>query len=279
MGVFGEFFGAFNEVGGILEYERRATRRGVYLLIALMACILAAIIVLPSLGLGSVQSYSGVSDSGIFPVFMVVVMMRAARRDTTFLIARPMARGSVWLGLIAHMVMLSIILAALRVAFELIGYSIVLPLTRSKPNVYGFAPESEWAALAPFTPNQSLPTFWRGIKDIVSAGILAYCYGCLLSRWKSWTIGISIGLPVLGFVVFVLPVFIAFTGDFKRVVDSGGQSSMATASAMLLVMKWVDIIQGIMDWIEKYFDWLFWGAAALAVPASWLTMRTARHTG
>ncbi|MDR1600014.1 MAG: hypothetical protein LBS11_09155 [Oscillospiraceae bacterium] len=268
----------FGELGGIIEYERRVTLRGVYLLAALMALVLTAVLVIPALVPGGSLVYSGVSDSGMFPIFMVVTMLRAARKDTPFLVARPLARRSVWLGLAAHMVILTLVLAALRAVYALLGYSMFLQLSRVNPGVYRFSAETGWEAWKPFTPNQTLPAFWKAIQDIVSAGALAYCYGCLLARWKGWTIGLSVGLPALGFVVFVLPVVIAIAGDFERIVDSVGQSSLETASAMLLVMKWVDTIQKIMDWLWKYFDWLFWGVVALAVPASWFTTRSARHT-
>ncbi|MDR1263687.1 MAG: hypothetical protein LBK46_09405 [Oscillospiraceae bacterium] len=261
--------------GGIVTYEHRSTRGGVLLLAALMAVILAAMLIVPALFPSNSLSYSGISDSGVFPLFMIVTMMRAARKDTTFFLARPVSRRGVWLGLMACLIMLTLTLAALRTILALVGYSIVLPLTRSHPGIYSFAPEAEWNAWKQFTPNQTLPELWKGIKDIVSAGLFAYCYGCLLERWKGWTIGLSIGLPVLGFVIFVVPVLYAFMTDVNMVVDGGQASAFA---AIPLLQKWIDMVGAIRDWLRRYWDWLFWSGAALCVPVSFFVMRMSRHT-
>ncbi|MDR2656696.1 MAG: hypothetical protein LBB86_02575 [Oscillospiraceae bacterium] len=266
---------ALDGFGGILTYERRSTRGGVLLLAALLTALLAATLIIPALLPGNMLNYAGISDGGVLPLFMIVTMMRAARKDTTFLLARPVSRRGVWLGLMTCLILLTLTLAALRTVFALVGYSIVLPLSRSYPDTYRFALETEWNAWKPFTPNQTLPEFWKGIKDIVSAGLFAYCYGCLLERWKGWTIGLSIGLPVLGFVLFVLPVVYAFMTDVNLVIDGGQASAFA---AIPLLQKWIDTISAIRDWVSRYWDLLFWSGAALCVPASFFVMRTSRHT-
>ncbi|GHU67506.1 hypothetical protein FACS1894184_07470 [Clostridia bacterium] len=265
---------ALGSVKGVVAYEHSSTRDGLILITTIMVVILAAMFIIPLFVTGSFSEMSGLSDGGIFPVFMIVTMLRAARKDTTFLITRPISRRGVWLGLMAHLVIVTVLLAALRAALMLAWYVIMLPLSRSHPQIYRFATESPIGGTL-FTPSQAPLTFWRGFKDIVSAGLFAYCYGCLLERWKGWTIGLSLGLPALGFVIFVLPIVYAFINDINVVID-GGQTGVITS--MPLLVKWIEIIQVIADWVEKYFEWLFWSAAAASVPIGYLTMRTSRHT-
>ncbi|GHU73983.1 hypothetical protein AGMMS49992_14190 [Clostridia bacterium] len=260
---------------GILHYEHRSNRRGVMLLTIMMIVILLGMFVIPAILPQSTLEYNGISDSGVFAIFVFFTMMRASRKDTVFLISRPIARRNVWLGLMANLVLLTLGLAILRTAFALISYYAAIALTDIRPDIYQFAAERGYSAWETFTPSATLPTIWRGITDFISAGLFGYCYGCLLQRWKGWTIGLSIGLPVLGFVVFVLPVIYAFINDFNSVVEYG-QAVLITSPNML--GKWIETVQAIVNWVQKYFDLLFWIAAAATIPISYLTMRTSRHT-
>ncbi|MDR1569232.1 MAG: hypothetical protein LBS72_01935 [Oscillospiraceae bacterium] len=254
---------------GALRYENRSSIRPLLWMILLLTALHALTLALP--GIFKFQiSYGGMSDNAIFPIFIMSMMFRAARKDTVFLTSRPIARRSVFAAILTHLAILSLSLAAALTIVQLLGYFANEILSDAAPMYY--KRESDEMLWNPFRPNNALDTFWRALKLYVSAGLFAYGYACLRTRWKGWTIGLSIGLPILAFVLFALPTIQSFMIDVNALIENG--DSLIT---MIVLPKWLNIVRNIVAWFRRYFNVIYWTAAAAMVPLSFFVMRKTRH--
>lgn len=255
---------------GALGYEAKSTVRGFILISLLVFALLGATLAFP--GVFKVEAaYGGMSDNSIFPVFIVALMFRAARKDTVFLTSRPIARQSIHLAILTYLAALAVILAAVLTIVQLTGYGINNILIDKIPRYY--KRESDAMLWNPFYPSQTLVTFWNALKTYIVTGLFAYGYACFLTRWKGWTIGLSVGVPVLAFVLFVLPTIQAFLVDATGIIENG-----SSPLVMIALSKWVAIVRSVIDWFSRYFEIIYWSAAAAMIPLSFLVMRKTRHT-
>jgi hypothetical protein len=255
---------------GSLSYFTRTAKRSVILVVSLLAAILIGTFAIPLIFRYKL-SYGGMSDNGLYFVFMIVMMFRAARKDTIFLTSRPVARRSIFLAALSEIVALAALLAITIAAFQNIGYWIYNVLTKAQPEYFG---AGEYALWNPFTPDKSWSAFSSSFMRYLPVGVFAYTYACFLTRWKGLTIGLSVGIPLLFFAMLLLPVINDFIADFTKVVEDG-----KTTSALFIAPKWIEIIQNIISWFGRNWRRIYWTACACCVPISFFVMRTTRYSG
>jgi hypothetical protein len=227
----------------VLTYNRRATQGGFLLMITVMAAALIAVLASPYIIRGSVLLYSGVSDFGIFSLFIIIKMVRVVNQNTARITAQPISRLSVWLSHITYLLFLSMALAALRTLFNLIGYGLTDILSKSNPSMYTFALEDGWRS---FISSKTLTDLWSGIQNIFMVGLLAYFYAELLRRWKRLTLSVSAVICVFSYALFVQPLLHSFVNDINTIAEN-----TRSINAILLIPKWVDVIANITNWINQ----------------------------
>ena len=255
---------------GVLRYELRVTRRSFILIAALLFALLAVTLAVPRV-FRTPATYGGMSDNAIFPLFIIVVMFRAARKDTQFLVSRPVSRRSIHAAVLTYLAALAIALAIVLAIVQLLGYSVNQWLIKAYPTYY--KTESDAMMWKPFYPKDTLSILWSALKIYVATGLFAYGYSCFLTRWKGWTLGISISVPVLLFILFLLPTVRSFMVDVNGLIENG--DSLIT---MVVIPKWLKIIRAIIDWFKRYYDIIYWSVAASMIPLSFFVMRGTRHT-
>jgi len=244
--------------------------RSFVLIVSMLFALLALMLALPGI-FKFHMAYGGMSDNGIYYIFMVVMMFRAARKDSQFLITRPIARRSAHLAILTNLFILAAGLAASLVAVQLIGYSINKMLANAMPRYYSVS--GDGMLWNPFYPKDSLLVFWNAAKNYVAIALYAYGYACFFTRWRGWTIALTVGIPVLLFVLFVLPTIQAFISDVNGLMENSD-----SLFAMVIIPRWINITRRIVDWFRKYFNVVLWSVAAAMIPFSFAVMRTTRHT-
>ena len=256
---------------GALRYFGSTVKRGILLIFILMAAIVAGMFLVPIIFKYKLD-YTGINDNGVYFIFIIVTMFRAARKDTIFLTSRPVARRSLFLAVMTEIIALSAILAISIIILQNLGYMTNEALKKNMPEIFGRSNNRRF--FSPFYPRDSLSVMKNLFIRYIPVGVFSYAYACFLTRWKGWTIGISVGIPVLLIVLMLLPTVQEFLNDIEQVIDNNNR-----AAAMLTVPKWIDILSGVVNWFRRNWKRVYWTACACCVPLSFLVMRTTRHSG
>jgi len=256
---------------GALRYYGTTLKRSLVLIMMLMVAIVAGMFLLPMIFRFRTE-YTGISDNGLYFIFMIVTMFRAARKDTIFLTSRPVARRSLFLAVLTEIVSLAVVLAVSIIILQNVGYFVNEALKRGMPQYFGNVSNRRF--FSPFYPRDSLTVLKNVFLRYLPMGVFAYTYACFVTRWKGWTIGISVGVPVLLVVLMLLPTVQEFLNDLGQLIDGGNP-----AAAMMTVPKWIDIIAGVVNWFRANWKKVYWTACVCCIPLSFLVMRTTRYSG
>jgi hypothetical protein len=249
-------------------YSWRVTRRGLLLILGALLLILAATLLIPTL-LKNPTAYSDFADGGLFTILVAAFLYRCARKDTPYLVTRPVSRRAIWLGTMAHFITLALTLALARVLYALLGYGANFLIIRAGSPYHTFAGADAWN---PFVPSHTPSAFWSSLSILLRTGLMAYLYGCLMRRWKGWTITLTILIPAGVFLISVLPWIYLFLHDVRSLSDSASLSTVYP-----IAIRWIEAIQSIMQWLDHNITWLTWAVAAVCAPLSFLVMRTTRY--
>ena len=246
-------------------YTHRVHKRPVLLVLILLVALFAVYLVLPQF-IQMQYVFTDYSDGGLFGLLLIIFLIILAHSDTAYLCSRPLTRRSIWLGGMAYVLIYALVLASARLLLALSGYGLVRMLAPSFPDKYALAPDTAWGA---FVPMRSLKVWWDAFLALLAAGLVAYAYGCLLRRWKGWTIALTILIPLLGVTLMVMPTVYLFINDMEFLVQSGD------VTAMLQVLPgWLALVQRVVEWLIRYYDLIFWSIVAVSVPIGLLSMRT-----
>jgi len=239
-------------------------------MLGILAVMFGAPALVRLLGEPGYMEYSGFTDAGLLRLFVVVTMLRASGRDTSFLAVKPVPRRGIWLGFMVFLITACALLTLARVGLSMLGFRLAEGLSGVNPDVYGVAKADQWGRFH----WEDVPVMLRDtFLGLASAGVFAYCYGCLWRRWRGWTVALSILLPVGALVMYLMPYIYSILADFDNLVSSEGTNPIIV---MQVLPGWLQTARNVMKWFATYWDVVYWAAAGAALAAGFLVMRTMR---
>jgi len=192
-----------------------------------------------------------------FAAFITGVI--TAGRSSRFLLRFGTARTSVWLGnMIGLLLGMAGLLLATFVLNLLVG-ALLLLLASIAPDNYTMT-----AARFSFQLNQGLQNLPNLLLYSLEWTAIFYFYACMLRRFRALTISVSVGVPLL----FVLLMLIPAVRDTLSVLEENNQGQM-----VLLGLHWLQIIQDIVNFVQKHWDSIQLTAGIVCLPLSYLVMR------
>lgn len=222
-------------------------------------------ILLTLVGVMKECSASGVAaEFGTEMTILLVFSCILAKSSTTFLTRFGTPRTSVWLSnLIALFISGAAFLLGSLVTSILTNYGI-LALSASNPaftvaNYTLSGGELVAASLSDALSGLPMLLLWT-----LEWSCLFYLLGCCLRRSKAITLTVCILLPLLVWVMMLLPV----VRNAVELVENGNQTEIIMTGMQLL--NW---LSSVMQFVAKNWQWLQGLAALISLPLSWLCMR------
>lgn len=252
-----------------LQYGHRIRRSSALTVLGLLALLFGFNLLVPVL-FNTHYNYVSFSNSGLYTLFMVIFMNTFAHSDTTFLCSRPLTRRGIWLGAIGFIVAYGALFTVFNIALSLLSYGVCSWLSTIAPTRYTMAGSMAWGA---FAPANTLTLARDSFMNYVAFGLLAYAYGCLLRRWRGWTIALTILIPVLMIAVFIMPTVYLFINDMEALVETQDITQM-----LQTLPSWLSLIQRIVLWFQEYYNVIAWSIVAACLPVSFFVMRTTRQS-
>jgi len=244
---------------GVLRYHIKSVGR---LVIWAMLIVLATqlLSLLTPAVTGGQYPFDGIRANFEIVFFAALVTgILTAGRSSRFLLRFGTSRTAVWLGnelgLLAGMVGLLLCTMLLNMAIA----ALLFPLASLIPQYFSMSSSvyaTELTEGLKRLPNLLLYTVeWTSIL---------YFYACMLRRFRALTISLTIGIPLLFIILMLIPT----VRDALEVINSNNQGQI-----MLLGMKWLQIINDILRFIENNWDALQLTAGIASLPLSYLVMR------
>lgn len=248
-----------SRLNGVLRYHLKTIGRIVIwaLLIVLVTQLLS---LLTPLMTGHAYPFDGIRANFEIVFFAALVTgIVTAGRSSKFLLRFGTSRTAVWLGnelgLLAGMV--GLLLATLVVNMAVAA--LLFPLASMFPPYFSMNATLYRAELVEGI---------KGLPDLLLYTVewtaMLYFYACMLRRYKALTISLSVGIPLM----FVIMMLIPAVREALTVINSENQGQL-----MLLGMKWLQIINDILRFIENNWDALQLAGGIASLPLSYLVMR------
>lgn len=216
---------------------------------------------------GVMNEYVSSGISAEFGTEMTILLVFAcilAKSSTTFLTRFGTPRTSVWLSsLIALFLSGTAFLIGSLITSILVNYGI-LALSAVNPAFAVANRTLSGSALAAASLGEALSDLPMLLLWTLEWSCLFYLLGCCLRRSKAITLTICILLPLLIWVMMLLPV----VRSAVEVVESGNQNDILMTGMQLF--NW---LTSVMRFVTKNWQWLQGLAALISLPLSWLCMR------
>ena len=248
-----------SRLNGVLRYHYKIIGRLLAwaLLIVLATQVLSLLMPVVT---GDAFPFDGIHanfEVAFFAAFITGVI--TAGRSSRFLLRFGTSRTAVWLGNVVSLLiaMVGLLLATLLVNL-LIG-AVLFPLSRLAPNGYAMNAELFKTELAKGL--KGLPELLLYTLEWTS---IFYFYACMLRRFRALTISLSVGIPMM----FVILMLIPAVREALSVINSNNQGQI-----VLLGMKWLQIINSILRFVEENWSALQLTAGIASLPLSYLVMR------
>jgi len=244
---------------GVLKYNCKIIGRLVVWALLIVLGVQVLSLALPPFT-GDSFVFDGIRGNFEMAFFTALVAgILTAGRSSRFLLRFGTSRTSVWLGnelgLLIGMVGL---LLATFLLNMLVGAALFV-LTSLSPDLYSMTP-----ALYQYELSKGLKNLPELLTYTLEWTAIFYLYGCLLRRFRVLTISVSVGVPLL----FVILMLIPTVREGLAVVQGNNQGQI-----LVLGLKWLQILNSILRFIEEHWDAIQLTAALVSLPAGYLVMR------
>jgi hypothetical protein len=209
---------------------------------------------------GDTYPFEGIGASFeivFFAAFITGII--TAGRSSRFLLRFGTSRTAVWLGSVLGQLtgMLGLLICTFLI--NMLIAALLFPLANLLPQGYSMS-----AALY----QKELSEGFKNLPDLLLYTLewtsIFYLYGCMLRRFKALTISVSIGIPLM----FVILMLIPAVREGMSVLRGEDQGQM-----MVLGLKWLQILQDILRFIEEHWDSIQLTAGIVSLPLSYIVMR------
>ena len=238
------------------------------LVLWLLAVLLGAqvISILVSLTGRITYAVSGVSaDFATEMVVLLVFSFLLAKGSTTFLTRFGTARTPIWLSnLIALFVSGTVFLLGTLVLNALINY-VVLALSRTNDSFVVAGSGGNGGALIAASWGATLRHLPKMLLWTLEWSSLFYLLACCYRRNKGVTLAVCIVLPLAVWLLMLLPM----VREALTAVESGAQ-----ADIIMTGMKWLQALTKVAQFVRDNWQGIQGIAALIALPLSWLCMRS-----
>lgn len=244
---------------GVLRYQYKSVGRLIVLALLIVLGVQILSLLTPVV-IGDPYPFDGIRGNFevvFFAAFVVGII--TAGRSTRFLLRFGTARTSVWIGSELGLLCGMVALLLATFAMNMLIAAVLLPLSKALPGGYtmdAFMYRSELAKGLNNLPDLLLYTLeWTSIF---------YLYGCMLRRFRAFTISVSIAVPLM----FVILMLIPAVREGLAVINGDNQGQI-----LLLGMKWLQILNDILRFIEEHWSSIQLTAGLVSLPLSYLVMR------
>ncbi|MBN1778174.1 MAG: hypothetical protein JW811_08645 [Clostridiales bacterium] len=182
-----------------------------------------------------------------------------AGRSSRFLLRFGTSRTSVWLGSVFGQLTGMVGLLIGTFLLNMLIAALLFPLSSLLPQGYSMS-----AALYRHELTEGLKNLPDLLLYTLEWTSIFYLYGCMLRRFKALTISFSIGIPLM----FVILMLIPAVREGLQVLRGDDQGQM-----MILGLKWLQILQDILRFIEEHWETIQLTAGIASLPLSYIVMR------
>lgn len=172
-----------------------------------------------------------------FIVFMVVISLVIAQKDTRFLITRSVSRKEIFVSILLHLVPVAAIMSVLQI----VSIYIVGLIRMLSGNAFVGIKLDIQTLQAPNMSNM-LVFFAVSFSFMLAFSAIGYLLGSLLARWKIQTIGVMIILPLIFIALFALPGFITQLSKILKFMFLDDTNGLFIALKQLLLAAGVFIL-------------------------------------
>ena len=248
-----------SRLSGVFRYQYKSIGKLVAWTL-LIVFVFKALALLTPYVIGDPYPFDGIrADFAVVFFAAFVIGILTAGRGSRFLLRFGTARTSVWLGnVLVLLVGMAALLAGTFIMNMLIG-AILFPLSSLTPQ--GFSMNAALFGSELQNGLQDLPELLLYTLEWTA---IFYLYGCIYRRFRAFTITMSVGIPA----VFILLMLLPAVREGLAVINGEDQGQI-----LLLGMKWLQILNDILRFVEEHWDAVQLTAGAVSLPLSYLIMR------
>ncbi|MDD3335623.1 MAG: hypothetical protein PHI98_08890 [Eubacteriales bacterium] len=237
-----------------------------WVLAILLAAQLLGVII-AACGLGDYSSGGVAAEFGTEMVALLLLACMLANSSTTFLLRFGTPRTSVWLSNLIALVIsgLAFLLGTLVLSI-LFNYLVLAMSTfNSAFSVSQYSGSLSGTELITVTLSKAVSQLPMMALWTVEWSCLFYLLGCCLKRSKAITLTVCIVLPLLLWLLMLLPA----VRQVIEIAESGNQTGM-----MVMGIQWLGWLQNAANFFINNWQWIQGVAALVSLPLSWLCMRS-----
>ena len=244
---------------GVVRYQYKVVGRIVIWALLLVLAVQLLSLVMPQIS-GTPYPFDGIRGNFEIVFFAAFVTgILTAGRYTRFLLRFGTSRTSVWLGNVLGVLAGMVALLLFTFLLNMLVAALLLPLHNLSPNLY---------SIDATTFRSDLSEGFQDLPELLLYSLewtaIFYLYGCLLRRFRAVTISVSIAVPLLFVILMLLPA----VREGLSVLRGDNQGDI-----VILGLKWIQILQDILRFIENNWDTLQLTAGIASLPLSYLVMR------
>ena len=236
----------------------------VVLCVTMLGNIIALIMPISNI---EIRTYSVMQHVSV--ILMIVLMEKMAEKYTQFLVTRATPRKTVFVSIVCTLLCATLLCAFLNEALTLLDASIAEMVRKVDPskaniniivgmNAMCLTSASEIALYAP-------KHLFNQFLSLSQWACIFYFYMTLLRRWRKVTLIISIGLPVLYFMLMLIPLL---TGWYDQLLNMG-------ESALKIMPFTTNVLQGLKQFavfLIEQWPWVRMGMAVVCLALSYPVM-------
>ncbi|MBE5800981.1 MAG: hypothetical protein E7319_01700 [Clostridiales bacterium] len=259
-----------SRLNGVMRFHWLKKRGFVFWLAVIMLAVQVINLVLARLNVSEYQLTAVSADLALSLLLALICAIDIANKETTFLLRFGTPRVAVWLGNL-----LAIVLASL--AYLLISAVISFGMEFLAALLMNLIPQITLPVWAGEVAAQEyvLTTAAEGLRQlpwqmlwVLEYSCIFYLFGCCLRRKKGLTIGVLVGVPLLLWVLLLLPAL----QDVFSAVERGAQSEL-----MVMLAKFIRWVDEAGSFIGSNWQWIQGALAFVAMLLSYRCMRGTRQ--